>query len=46
MTKLLRKTVFGLPSQEAMERIDASAKAARIREVGYRSRGYAGGLMR
>ena len=36
MTKLLRKTVFGLPSREVMERIDASAKAARIREVGYR----------
>jgi chromosome condensin MukBEF MukE localization factor len=36
MTKLLRKTVFGLPSQAVMERIDASAKAARIREAGYR----------
>jgi hypothetical protein len=36
MTKLLRKAVFGLPSQEVMERIDASPKAARIREVGYR----------
>jgi hypothetical protein len=35
MTQLLRKTVFGLPSQEVME-LDASAKAARIREVGYR----------
>jgi hypothetical protein len=34
MTNLLRKTVFGLQSQEVMERIDASAKAARIREVG------------
>jgi hypothetical protein len=36
MTKLLRKTVFGLPSQEVMGRIDASARAARIREEGYR----------
>jgi hypothetical protein len=36
MTKLLRKTVFSLPSQRVMERTDASAKAARIREVGYR----------
>jgi hypothetical protein len=35
MTKLLR-TVFGLPSQQVMGRIDASAKAARIREEGYR----------
>ena len=36
MTKLLRKTVFGLPSQEVMGRIDSSARAARIREEGYR----------
>jgi hypothetical protein len=36
MTKLLRKRVFGLPSQEVMGRIDASASAARIREEGYR----------
>ena len=36
MTKPLRKTVFGLPSQEVMGRIDASARAARIREEGYR----------
>jgi hypothetical protein len=36
MTKLLRKRVFGLPSQEVMGRIDASARAARIREEGYR----------
>jgi hypothetical protein len=36
MTKLPRKTVFGVPSQEVMGRIDASARAARIREEGYR----------
>jgi hypothetical protein len=36
MTKLLAKTGFGLPSQRVMGRIDASAKAARLREAGYR----------
>jgi hypothetical protein len=36
MTKLLTKTGFGLPSQEVMERIVASDKAARLREAGYR----------
>jgi hypothetical protein len=36
MTKLLTKTGFGLPSQEVMERIDASAKATRLRKAGYR----------
>ncbi len=30
------KTGSGLPSQEVMERNDASAKVVRLREVGYR----------
>jgi hypothetical protein len=30
------KTGFGLPSQEVMERNDASTKVVRLREAGYR----------
>ena len=30
------KTGFGLPSQEVVERNDASAKVVRLREAGYR----------
>jgi hypothetical protein len=36
MTKLPTKTGFGLPLQEVVERSGASAKAARLREAGYR----------
>jgi hypothetical protein len=36
MTKLPTKTGLGLPLQEVMERIGATAKAARLREAGNR----------
>jgi hypothetical protein len=36
MTKLPTKTSFGLPLQEMVKPMGASAKVARLREAGYR----------